>query len=844
MTQDLDSKLDELACTPSLLVASDYDGTLAPIVDDPSHASPDREALVAIAALAALPQTHVALISGRALHDLATLTGAPTGVHLVGSHGSEFDPDFAGALSAAQTELRDRLLQDLQRIARAENGLLVETKPASVALHYRNASEKSGNAALDAVLSGPAALSGVHTRHGKKVVELAVIETNKGLALQRIRRRVGATATLFVGDDLTDEDAFATLAGPDVGVKVGPGDTLAPFRIGDTHDVSRLLARLVERRTRWIEGSHTTPIERLGYLSDLRTGALVTPDGRLVWLCSPRFDSPSIFAELLGGPTAGRFVVAPAQADRSGRQSYDGDTLLLRTQWPRMSVTDYLDVSAGRWAQRAGRTELVRVVEGSGDVAIEFAPRLDYGRVPTRLTVRGDCLEVDDAMDPLLLHAPGVRWTIQVEGRHHTARGVATLNDAPLTLTLRIGAGSAPPSGMEPDRRRQTTRFWEDWAARLTPPEAAPDLARRSALTLRGLVFGPTGSIVAAATTSLPEHLGGVRNWDYRYCWPRDAAIAARALLHMGSAEEGMRFLDWFLGVIEHSTSPDRIHPVYSVTGGALGSEAEIAELSGYGGSRPVRVGNLAARQVQLDVLGPVAELLSDLAERGAPLSGEHWRLTEAMASAVMRRWREPDHGIWEIRLEKRHHVHSRAMCWTVLDRAARIAELFVARDRPEWREARDEIREETLTHGWNPRVNAFTTAYGHDDLDASALAIGLCGLLDPRDERFIATVKAVDRGLRTGPVVRRYVYDDGLPGMEGGFHICTAWLVEALATIGQRAQAEALFAQMCALAGPTGLLPEQFCQVTGRSLGNHPQAYSHAGLILAAFRLQDTARA
>ncbi|MBL0921993.1 MAG: trehalose-phosphatase [Phycisphaerales bacterium] len=836
---ELESKLDELARLPCLLVATDYDGTLAPIVDDPAHAAPQREALVAVASLASLPQTHVAIISGRALSDLAALTGAPAGVHLVGSHGGEFDPDFIGALSPDQIALRERVREALAGIAQSAPGAFIETKPAGVALHYRNAPDSAAKKALDAVFNGPASFDGVHTRRGKMVVELAVIETNKGLALDRIRRRVGATGALFLGDDLTDEDAFATLAGPDVGVKIGEGDTRAAFRIDDPHEVARLLAGLAERRARWAEGSAATPIERLSYLSDLRTGALVTPDARVVWMCAPRFDSPALFAELLGGPHAGRFTVAPEPHRAPTSQAYEGDSLILRTRWNGLSVADYLDVSSGRWSQRAGRTELVRVVEGSARVRIEFAPRLDFGRVPTRLATRAFGLEVDDTADPIVLHSPGVRWTISKEGRHHTAHAVHELGDEPLVLTLRYGAGGAPPFGPEDERRRRSARFWEDWAAALTPPTVAPAAAIRSALTLRGLVYGPTGAILAAATTSLPEHLGGVRNWDYRFCWPRDAAIAARALLRMGSEDEAMRFLDWFLGVMEGSPQPDRIHPVYTVSAASLGSEAEIAELSGYAGSRPVRVGNLAARQIQLDVLGPVAELLDDLAQRGAPLSGEHWRLTEAMASAVMRRWREPDHGIWEIRLDRRHHIHSRAMCWTVLDRAVRIADLYAGRERRDWADARDQIRDDVLRNGWSERAGAFTTAYGHDDLDAAALAVGLCGLLTPSDPRFVATVEAIDRSLRDGPVVRRYTFDDGLPGLEGGFHICTAWLVEALALIGERPRALALFEDMASLAGHTGLMPEQHCNATGRALGNHPQAYSHAGLILAAFRLE-----
>ncbi len=803
-------------------------------------ASPDREALVALHALAAMPQTHVALISGRSLEDLATLTGAPPGVHLVGSHGSEFDPDFVRTLTEDQSALRDRLASELEKIASTTNGALVEHKPASVAFHYRNARDGEAERALDAVFSGPATLPGVHLRKGKKVVELAVIETNKGAAFRRIRQRVGATAAVFFGDDLTDEDAFQQMTGPDVSVKVGPGDTAARFRIDDTRDVSRMLARLVELRIRWLEGSSATPIERLSMLSDQRTAALVTPEARIVWLCTPRFDAGAIFAELLGGPDAGRFSVAPVSGAPPTSQRYVDNALVLRTEWPDFHVTDYMDVSGGRVIQRAGRTELVRVLEGRGKVVVEFAPRVEFGRVATRLAVRNGGVEVEDTLDPVMLHAPGLDWVISVEGRHQTARAVVDLNGEPVAMTLRYGAGGAPPTHLERDRRKQTLRYWGDWADALHLPGIGDDLVRRSALALRGLVFGPTGAVVAAATTSLPEHLGGVRNWDYRYCWPRDAAIAAMALLKLGSTTEAMRLLDWFLGVIEQSSSPDRVHPVYTVTGGTLGSEAELAELAGYCGSRPVRVGNLAAHQIQLDVLGPVADLVYELAQRGAPLSGEHWRLTEAMANAVVHRWREPDHGIWEIRLERRHHVHSKAMCWTVMDRAIKVADAFAARDMPSWGQIRDEIAADVLENGWSESAQAFTTAYGHDDLDASALLVGLCGLLPPSDERFVKTVDAVREGLLTGPVVRRYTFDDGLPGLEGGFHICTSWLVESLAMLGRVNEARRLFADMCELAGHTGMMPEQYCNATKRSLGNHPQAYSHAGVILSACRIAE----
>src|SRR5690606_22521456 len=326
---DLQQRLEQLACVPVLLGATAYDGTLAPIVDDPAMARPDREAMAALRALADLGQTHVAIISGRPLADLATLTGAPDAVHLVGSHGSEFEPDFAGTLTGRQTELRREVEGALAAIADSAPGLTIETKPSSVALHFRNADNAAGKAALEAALTGPAALDGVFTKHGKMVVELGVVSTNKGDALRMIRRRSGATAAIFFGDDVTDEDAFATLQGPDVAVKVGPGDSIASLRIEDTRDVARALAFLAERRAAWLQVIGGVPIEQHALLSDQRTCALVTPDARVVWMCLPRIDSSALFAELVGGPTAGYFAIRPEEPAGEPTQRYDGNTLTL-----------------------------------------------------------------------------------------------------------------------------------------------------------------------------------------------------------------------------------------------------------------------------------------------------------------------------------------------------------------------------------------------------------------------------------------------------------------------------------------------------------------------------------
>lgn len=828
-----------LARTPQLLVACDYDGTIAPIVDDPMAAHPRPETVIALRALASLPNTHVAVISGRSLRDLAGLSRLPTEIHLVGSHGTEFDLGFGRTLPQEALDLRARIKADLSEIAARYPGTELEVKPAAVAFHYRRASEDDRLRALADIEAGPSAVDGVRTNHNKDSVELLVVDTDKGRALQAIRHRVAASAVLFFGDSPTDEHAFATLRGPDVGVRVGEGQTLAPYRVEDTEAVAAVLARLADLRAEWVTGSGAEPIVDHSLLSDLRTAAIVTPRGRITWFCAPRIDSASVFAELVGGPPAGYFEVCPAGGGEPSDQRYVEDTMVLETVWPDLTVTDYLDTSGGRPDRLAGRTDLIRVLRGTGPVSIEFAPRLDFGRHGTRLAVRDEGVEVVDAADLMVLRAPGVRWELTDDGRHHTARGEVVLDGEPLVLEFRYGtAATRPDPRSEDDRRADTSRFWQGWADGLRVPEIEPDLVRRSALTLKALCHGPTGAIVAAATTSLPESLGGIRNWDYRYCWLRDAALSAGALVRLGTFSEAMAYLDWVLRILEQRDDPERLHPLYLVTGRHLPPEAEIAELSGYAGSRPVRVGNAAERQVQLDVFGPIVDLIWLLSTEGAPLSSQHWQLVQAMVRAVATRWEEPDHGIWEIRRSPRHHVYSKVMCWLTVDRAVKVAEEFVDGDHVEWEELRDAIRDDILERGWKEGAGAFTAAYDGLDLDASALAVGLSGLVAPDDERFLSTVAAIEADLREGPTVFRYRTDDGLPGTEGGFHLMTSWLIDAYLLTGRADDARALFTDLVASVGETGLLSEELDPTTGRSLGNHPQAYSHLGLIHNALNL------
>ena len=842
----LDLQLERLARVPTLLVASDYDGTLAPIVNDPSQASPLRESMVALCALSELKNTHVAVISGRALSDLAGLTRLPPGVHLVGSHGSEFDVGFARSIAEQSRLLLATVGRELEEIASLHPGFHIERKPASIALHYRNAGDVDEAELIDRVVKrGPGRHAGVHPKLGKKVIELTVVDTNKGKALQTVRRRVGASAAVFFGDDVTDEDVFVHLCGPDIGVKVGPEESAAQYRVGDPEAVARCLARLLELREAWLAGAESVPINHHAMLGDLRTIALVEPDATISYLCVPRIDSSAMFCSLLGGPGAGFFSVRPEDGAAPVGQEYVGDSLVVRTRYPTFTVTDFLDCTGGRTFQRAGRTDLVRIIEGSGRAVIEFAPRLDFGRMATEITQREGGLQLLSRFAPIVLRCPGIDWTIESDAQHQSARAVVELGDEPVSLVLRYGVGTMRAAQSPPLARcRETQQFWESWVGRLQLPDVASEAVKRSALTLRGLIYGPTGAIAAAGTTSLPEELGGVRNWDYRFCWPRDASIAALALTKLNSQSEAMAFLDWMLGVLEHTQSFGQLHPIYTVTGDELNSEGEIGELAGYAGSRPVRIGNAAAQQVQLDVFGPVVELIYELALRDAPLTPAHWHLVEAMVGAVDVRWREPDHGIWEVRGRRSHHVHSKVMCWFTVDRALKISLLMRDKEPEGWASLRDSILQEILERGWKEHIGAFTSTYEGDDIDSACLLVGLTGMLPPDDPRVRGTIDAVERELLDGSGVFRYRYDDRLPGFEGTFLLSTSWLILSRVLVGRHDAARELFDAYLTQAGPTGLLTEEYDFDRSTSLGNYPQAYSHAGLIECALALARQAKA
>ncbi len=840
----LRSAISVLARVPQLLVACDYDGTLAPIVLNPAEATPLPESVAAVRQLALLPQTTVAVVSGRSLRDLATLSRLPSEVHQVGSHGSEFDIGFVQRLAPELVELRTRLQHAVEQIVHDKPGIRIEAKPASVAVHTRGAAAHIAEQAIQAVREGPAGWPDVHVTEGKQVIELSVITTHKGTAVDALRMQLSAGAVLFIGDDVTDENAFGHLHGPDVGVKIGPGETKAQYRVDEPIDAARVLALLLELRRTWLFGEHAVPIERHSMLANGRTVALVGPDATVSWMCHPNPDSSATFAHLLGGNPAGRFGIRPA--DRDGiplGQRYRSGTMTVETRWSGLTVTDWLDRGCAPGDNHDSEsTSLVRLLTGSARARVVFAPRPEFGQVNIRLQPLGDGLLVLGSNEPIALHSPGVEWEVYDDGGYDSARAEIDLDaiGGRCVLELRGGTHSLT-AWAEPveERLAAAERPWREWTGSLKLPSLARDLVLRSALTLRGLCHQPSGAILAAATTSLPEEMGGIRNWDYRYCWLRDGAMTARALVDLGSLAEAEAFLGWVDRVVERTGGhPERLHPLYTVDGNDLGPEAVIDTLPGYAGSRPVRIGNAANRQLQLDVFGPVADLIHAVASTRGQVRDSEWRVIEAMVEAVERRWHEPDHGLWEARLTPRHHVYSKVMCWLTVDRAVKLLAEAGQPERPEWEALRQRIADNVLEFGWLPEAGAYTVAYGYPEMDAASLWIGLSGLLADDDPRFLKTVLAIEADLRSGPTVYRYRWDDGLPGREGGFHVCAAWMVEAYLRTGRRADAEELFDQIVSCAGPTDLLPEQYDPLAERGLGNHPQAYSHLGLIRCALLL------
>lgn len=599
------------------------------------------------------------------------------------------------------------------------------------------------------------------------------------------------------------------------------------------------------------------PIENHGVVGNMRTAALVALDGSVDWLCLPRFDSPSVFAAILDDKIGGRFRIAPATDNLRRKQYYWPDTNVLVTRFLHPDgigeVEDYMPVGPGA-SPDDHLVRRVRVVRGKLPFELECRPAFDYARAKHTVQVNDRGARFDGpglslglaASRPLTRDGDGVVAAFTL-GEGESAAFVLR------TLDPHAPPGHCPGTDEAEDRFRETVAFWQRWVGKCTYQGRWRETVQRSALALKLLTYEPTGAIIAAPTTSLPEGIGGVRNWDYRYTWVRDAAFTAYGFMRIGLMEEAARFRDW-MGERAKEMTDDPDGPLklmYGIDGRTDLREEELTHLDGYMGSKPVRVGNAAHGQLQLDIYGELLDAAYLFNKYGTLVTADGWYRLRRIVDWVADNWDRPDEGVWEPRGGRKDHVYSRFMCWVALDRGLRLADKrsFPA-PRSKWLAARDAIYEQVLEKGWNPGKKAFVQSYGSDALDASLLLMPLTFFMAPNDPRMLSTIDAIKTpatrgGLAADGLVYRYdpaAADDGLPGVEGTFNMCSFWLVEALTRAGtadpaRLADARLRFEQMLGYGNHLGLYAEQ-TGPSGEALGNFPQAFTHLGLISAAFNL------
>jgi GH15 family glucan-1,4-alpha-glucosidase len=586
------------------------------------------------------------------------------------------------------------------------------------------------------------------------------------------------------------------------------------------------------------------PIGSYGLIGDTRTAALVAPDGAIDWCCLPRFDSSPVFGRLLGGRTAGHFTVQPAERATLSRRGYVEGSATVETAWTLEGAA--LTLRDSMVAEVTGRflpsTMLVRQVTVRGRpvrVRVHLAPRFGDRRPPARVATRAGSLVMEHGGLAVAARAsaalPPLELDRDVIYEVHPGQPLSLLLSAGFGAPLVLVTAEAAAEEAERDECG-----WRRWADDL-PCTGHQDAVVRSLITLRLLTYSPSGAPVAAPTTSLPEALGGSRNWDYRYAWPRDASIGVAAFLAFGKDRKARAFLAWL--VHASRLARPRLPALFTLDGRPAGPERSLPGWPGYADSPPVRVGNGAAGQHQLDGYGWVLDAAWLLADAGHRLDGETWRALSAFADHVASTWHLPDAGIWERRDGPRHHVHSKLMAWLALDRGARLADgrsARAARRGARWRTVRDEIADDVRSNGFDADVGAYTAAYGAKDLDASVLLLPLIGVEPEGSVRTATTIQAIrDRLGAGGPLVYRYLDDDGLGVPEGAFLPCSFWLVQALARIGKHEEAHDLFVQTLEMAGPLGLFAEEMDPATRTQLGNFPQALTHAALLQAALALE-----
>jgi GH15 family glucan-1,4-alpha-glucosidase len=577
-------------------------------------------------------------------------------------------------------------------------------------------------------------------------------------------------------------------------------------------------------------------IEDYALIGDCETGALVSRDGSIDWLCFPRFDSPACLAALLGSAENGRWLISPSGGHYRVTRRYRKDTLILETEFETKSgvaiVYDFMPL-------RDDTSDLMRIVEGKRghvDFDFDFTVRFDYGRTVPWVTRDDDgTVTAIAGPDMLVLTSP-----VPLDGEDMRTTGTFSISAGErLSFTLTYCPSHKPrPTARDVEiALRDTESFWLDFSQRC--PEVGPwtDQVKRSLITLKALTYMPTGGIVAAATTSLPEHLGGSRNWDYRYCWLRDATLTLLALMKLGYYEEAGAWRNWLLRAV--AGAPAQMQIMYGVAGERNLLEWEAGWLSGYENSQPVRIGNAASEQFQLDVYGEVADAMAQATKGGLPPHPRARALREVLMPFLEEAWRKPDEGIWEVRGGRQHFTHSKVMAWVAFDRAARME--GSRKNARHWRTVADQIHEEVCLKGFDPDLGSFVQSYGSKKLDASLLQIGLVGFLPADDPRFVGTVKAIEERLVRDGLVLRYEteeVDDGLPPGEGAFLACSFWLADAFTLIGRDKDARALFERLLSLCNDIGLLSEEYDPIARRMLGNFPQAFSHVGVINTALNL------
>jgi GH15 family glucan-1,4-alpha-glucosidase len=581
-------------------------------------------------------------------------------------------------------------------------------------------------------------------------------------------------------------------------------------------------------------------IEDYALIGNTRTAALVGNNGSIDWLCMPRFDSAACFAALLGGPANGHWSIAPRNAVTRVSRRYRAETLILETEFVTESgtaaVIDFMPI-----AERHQEVDVIRVVRGirgAVPMRMQIVFRLDYGHIVPWVTSVDHGLLAIAGPDALKLRTP-----VSMRGESMTTVSEFTIaegHDIPFTLTW-YPSHEAEPGLKHPfEALRATDQWWRDWSSRCTITGPWRDLALRSLITLKALTYGPTGGIVAAPTTSLPEWIGGQRNWDYRFCWLRDATFTLYALLVSGYLEEARAWRQWLLRAA--AGSPQDLQIMYGVAGERRLTESELSWLEGYAGSSPVRVGNAAHEQFQLDVYGEVMDACYFSIRSGASASSEVWGLLLALMEHLENVWDQPDEGIWEVRGPRRHFTHSKVMAWVAVDRAIKTARRAgYSGPLERWHKLRDLIHQDVCQHGFDPRENAFVQYYGGSAVDAATLMIPLVGFLPAGDARVIGTVEAIRRQLLKDGLVMRYRTEsnvDGLPAGEGVFLPCSFWLVDNLVMTGHYDEAAQLFEQLAALGNDLGLFAEEYDPQAHRLLGNFPQAFTHVSLVNSVHNL------